>query len=244
MSPQQVKQNKAGKERARSPRDQAKDAIVRSCGQHARTRRFNMWLVYSGRCEKTQLLSSDAEFVHFLACEFDPAIHRIEYKPAPIQVTVDGKRQSVEFDAIVVLRNGTIECRKLVARLDSSESEAPVRLQRVGVGEAAAQTRGGIYRELSARDLMTRKFRIQNSLRMLRFIAAAQGYELRPLINAVVMRVRNVRTLTLASLLDAFPPAQAALVLAAAFVLVQRGQASIDIDSRYVTLDTVIERPE
>lgn len=244
MSSHQSKSKKAGNERPRSPRDRAKDAIVQSCAQHARTRRFNMWLVYSGRCEKKQLLSSDAEYLHFLICEFDPGIDRIEYKPAPIAVTVDGKAHRVEFDAIAVLRNGEVECRKLVARPRAGEAAAATPAPRNRAAEAAARTRGGTYREVSADDLKARKFRIQNSLRMLRFIAAAHGYELRPFVNAVALRLRARAELTLASLLEAFAPEQAALALAAAFVLVQRGQAAIAMDTRYITLDDVLRRPE
>lgn len=222
------------------PSAAAKNALLTACGQtgHAGS---NMWLVFSGRNGARKVLSSDTEYLHFLAVEFDPEVRAFEVRPEAVRVEVDGAEVSVQFEAIVHFRDGRIECRQVRRNAPPPLPPGAETVESRAIAKAAAQ-RGAAFRLVSAGDLEPLGYRIQNSLRMLRFMASASTYTLGPLTNQVALVMRRENEMTLRQLMQELSQADQALVLAAAFGLLQRGTLAMDLDRDFVTFDSTIRR--
>ena len=178
--------------RGPAPSSKLRKAVFEACGQRAE-HASNLWLVYSARRDRQWVLTSDVEYLHFLCLEFDPAVLEFDLKPEPQIVRLREEDRKTTFDAIVRFRDGHTECREL--KRDAEPLPEPEETLRAALQleaqEVAAKRYGGRYVRLLLADLDPYHLRIQNSLRMLRFLTAAKDEPLGELRNAIAMAVRR-----------------------------------------------------
>jgi len=220
---------------ALAPVARAREALFKHVGQAPRSV-HNLWLVYSHKTRRQWLLSSDAAYLHFLDLEFDPDVRDFDLAPAPIDVARDELSHRIQFDAIVRRLDGTVESRRLTA---SDEPADPLQqeLERV-----AAQRHNAHPVRLAVSLFATPTMRMQNSLRMLRFLQAALTYPLEPYRNSVLARLASQPSLSVEALTQASEPSAVPLVLAAVFELVQQRHLRLDLEAAPVTLASRVER--
>lgn len=197
----------------------------------------NLWLVYSSLTARRWLLRSDLQYLHFLSIEFAQDVRTFDLAPAPHVMKQSWEGEVAQFDGMVVLRDGSKEFRQIEAlRPDDPGS------QREMVLRSAAAELGGVYRRITVDALDPSRRRIQNSLRMLRFIAAAQHLSLTEARNAVIACLAGeANGLTLLELSDRLCPISSALVFAAVFRLMQSHRLHLEIDRELVTAMSLVK---
>lgn len=229
------------KGRGSAPCSKLRKAVFEACGQRAE-HASNLWLVHSARSSRSWVLTGDAEYLHFLCVEFDPEIESFDLRPQPQIVRIREEDRKTSFDAIVRFRNGHIECREI--KRESEPPPAPEDQLRAALQaeaqEIAAGRHGGKYVRLVMADFGPFHFRIQNSLRMLRFLLAAKDENLGHIRNAIALTLRSAgEPLSLNALVDSVG-GSASLVYAAAFQMLQRRELSLPIDTGAITGNSIV----
>lgn len=221
----------------KSPYIRMRRRLFALCGQEFEPAP-NIWLVYSWRTDRQWVLRSDLQYLHFLAIEFNADVLKFDLAPAPAGEDTEAKEAAPTFDAVVTFRDGHKEYRRMrVPSIDSDGRDVPDDPARF---ERAAAAVGGTYRLIRPDTLEPKRVRIQNSLRMLRFISAARQTSLVSARNSVMAYLKGAPAATLQSLVDQLHDAPPAEVLAAAFQLVGRGRVQLDMDRDYVALGTLV----
>src|SRR5690606_23429467 len=114
---------------------------------------------------------------------------------------------------------------------------------RIGRLHAAAETLHASYVSITAETLEANRQRIQNSLRMLRFLSAARCSSLTEARNAVLTCLSTQRYgLALHELSARISEVPEALVCAAAFQLLQHGRVAMDVNESPLTGMTSVSR--
>ncbi len=222
--------------RGPAPSTKLRQAVFAACGQRAE-HASNLWLVYCARHERHWVLTSDVEYLHFLSLEFDPEVAEVNFKPDPDIVRLRDEDRKTIFDAIVRFRDGHTECRELKREATpppEPEEELRAALQQEAQ-QIAAKRHGGSYLRLTLADLDVHQIRIQNTLRMLRFLGAAQGEPLAAIRQALILAVRQAGPTRLDVLAASLHDHDQAYAYAAVFQLVQRRQLSLPIDTEVIT---------
>lgn len=231
--------------RGPAPSTKLRRAVFEACRQRS-DHASNLWLVYSARHDRRWVVTSDVEYLHFLTLEFAPDILEFDLAPAPDIVRLRDEDRKTTFDAIVRFCDGRTECREL-KRLAEAPSEPEEELRIAMQEEAqleAAKRHGGVYRRLCLRDLEPFQIRIQNSLRMLRFLTATRGEPLNKMCHTLQAVARSNREgTTLRMLIASVPEADAAIAYAATFKLVLARKLTLPIDSEIVTGGTLVGGP-
>lgn len=226
----------ATQQHSKSPYIRMRKRIFALCGQEFENAP-NIWLIYSSRMDRQWVLRSDLQYLHFLSIEFDTDVLKFDLAPA-IGAQDEESETAPAFDAIVSFRDGHKEYRRMrVPPVDADGHGLP---EDQGPFERAAAAAGGTYRLIRPDMLESKRVRIQNTLRMLRFIAAARRNSLVSVRNRIMTCLQRAPALTLQGIIDQLHDAPAAEVLAAAFQLVERGRIELDIDHQYVTLGTLV----
>jgi len=222
--------------RGPAPSSKLRKAVFEACGQRAE-HASNLWLVHSARCGRNWVLTGDTEFLHFLCVEFDPEVESFDLKPQPDIVRLREEDRKTIFDAIVRFRDGHIECRELKReREPPPEPEEQLRAAlQAETQEIAAKRHGGRYVRLVMADMDPFHLRIQNSLRMLRFLLAAKDEPLGEVCNAIALTIRRSGAPIRLEALATAVGGSAALVYAAVFQMLQRRQLSLPIDTEVLT---------
>lgn len=193
----------------------------------------NLWLAYSARMKREWVLCSDLAYLHFLSIEFAPDVHDFDLSPVAVSVLSYGVTESVEFDAVVGFRDGHKECREFCAPDAPPLEEVDEHARRM---QAAAAILGGDYVRLSIEVIEVHRQRIQNTLRMLRFISAARNESLVDARNEVLVYLRASPTgSSLEELAKRIVNTPTGILYAAVFRLLQQGQVEIDFDRDVVT---------
>lgn len=220
-----------------SPYARMRRRLFALCGQQFENAP-NIWLVYSGRTDRQWVLRSDLQYLHFLAIEFDPSVLKFDLAPTPRASGHDVDGQQVAFDAVVTFRDGHKEWRRMrVPPVDADGHAVPE--NRTPFERAAAEA-GARYRLVTPDALESKRVRIQNSLRMLRFIAATRRSPLVSVRNSVMTCMKREPAMTLQGVVDHLQEVAPARVLAAVFQLVGSGRVELNLDHNYVNLGTVV----
>jgi hypothetical protein len=217
-------------------------AVFEACGQRAE-HASNLWLVYSARHERDWVLTGDAEFLHFHCLDFAPEVESFDLKPQPRIIRLRDEDRKTEFDAIVRFRDGHTECREIKRQAGPpTETEERVRWElQAEAQELAAKQEGGRYVRLSMVDLEPFAIRIQNSLRMTRFILAARNEALGELRKKIEVTLQSHGSSMQLDALVKSVSAHPGLAYAAIFQLVVQGVAVLPIDTDFVTAATLVD---
>ncbi|HEV2682371.1 MAG TPA: hypothetical protein VGV14_17845 [Rhodanobacter sp.] len=148
----------------------------------------NIWMVYSAIRDQEVVLVGDLRVEHFYACEGDPTIRTVEYRPEP--VLIGSPPQTVQFDAVVRFADGHSECHDVTYFPLSAKDDAVARMT-LGQRVAAAATIAASYREITTDELDAYHMRIQNWGRALQFVAQCRRRPLEFIEFSVVARVRS-----------------------------------------------------
>lgn len=229
--------------RGPAPSSKLRKAVFEACGQRAE-HASNLWLVHSARCGRNWVLTGDTEFLHFLCVEFDPEVESFDLKPQPDIVRLREEDRKTRFDAIIRFRDGHVECREL--KRESEPPPEPEEQLRAALQaeaqEIAAKRHGGMYVRMAMSDMEPFQLRIQNSMRMLRFLLAAKDEPLGEVRNAIALILRRDGAPTRLDALAASVGGSAALAYAAVFQLLQRRHLSLPIDTEALTGASLVER--
>jgi hypothetical protein len=217
-----------------SPSARARRALLAAFDERG-AQAANIWLVYTARYQKQWILKSDAAFQHCLTVEFDREIKAFDLSPKPIEVSVADVVHRVAFDAIVRFCDDRVECRTVV---DESPERTPAEQE---ARTLAARTVNGVAVDWTSEALPATRIRRQNALRMLRCIQSAQWHPLTEIKNAMLARLADTSSLTIEQLVSDATLAEQALRMAAIFLLFQTGAVNLDIDSTFVTPQSVVE---
>lgn len=227
----------ATQKNTKSPYLKARQRLFALCGQEFEPAP-NIWLVYSAKTDRQWVLRSDLQYLHFLVLEFDREVLKFDLAPAPPAGKQSADGQPISFDAVVTFRDGHTEYRRArIPKVDADGHDVPENpndFRRVAI-EA-----GGTYRLLTPDTLESKRVRIQNSMRMLRFISASRRTSLAGMRNSVLMCLKRTPAMTLQATVDQLHDMPPAHVLAAVFQLAGRGRIQLDMDHEYVTLGTVV----
>lgn len=200
----------------------------------------NLWLVKSYRMQKQWVLSSDAEYLHFLWVEFDPNVIRFDLAPEEIIVNIGQEYVKTQFDGVVTLKGGRLECREIKADVDGKEQDVRTLLQREAQTRASTLL-GGTYVRLFGTVLVKKAHAIANSMRMLRTIHAAENFALEEHRQSIYLRVnRATAGLSIGEILERWSSEESPLALAALFQLLSRQQVLIKIDDAPICLATKV----
>lgn len=224
--------------RALAPLARAREALFRHIGQPPRQAQ-NLWLVYSSKTRRQWILTSDAAYLHFLAIEFDPEVKDFNLAPSATTVELAETENEVRFDAIVRRRDGRVECRRFASARRRDEEGAAVRDE---LEQRAAQLHNAYLVHVPVNEFATTTTRMQNAMRMLRFLQAALPHPLDSYRNSVLARLASERSMTLGALVQPYALAHQPLLLAAIFELVQQGLVQLDLDTAPITLASTLER--
>jgi|GEM_PF-3465029 len=229
------------KGRGPAPSSKLRKAVFEACSQRAE-HASNLWLIYSARIGRNWVLTGDTEYLHFLCVEFDPEIESFDLKPQPEIVRLREEDRKTSFDAIVRFRDGHIECREL--KRESEPPPEPEEQLRAALQaeaqEIAAKRHGGRYVRMVMADFEPFHLRMQNSLRMLRFLHAAKDEPLGEVRNAVALTIRRAGAPVRLDALAASVGGVAAFVYAAVFQMLQRRQLSLPMDTEVLTGNSLV----
>lgn len=221
---------------SKSPYARMRRRLFALCGQQFENA-SNLWLVYSSRTDRRWLVRGDLQYLHFLSIEFSRDVRTFDLAPTPHVMERSRVGEVAKFDAVVVLLEG----RKEYCQIEMLRSGALAR-ERDMLLQSAAVELGGTYRRITIEELEPCRVRIQNSLRMLRFIAAARHLTLTEARNAVIAcltsQAGGTSLLELSRQIPQVPPA---LVLTAVFKLVQQRRLDLELDRQYVTMMSVVK---
>ena len=227
--------------RGPAPCSKLRKAVFEACGQRAE-HASNLWLVHSARNGRNWVLTGDTEYLHFLCVEFDPEVESFDLKPQPDIIRLREEDRKTSFDAIVRFRDGHIDCREL--KRESGPPPEPEEQLRAALQaeaqEIAAKRHGGRYVRLVMEDFEPFHLRIQNSMRMLRFLLAAKDEPLGEVRNAVALTMRSAGGPIRLDALAASVGGSAAFVYAAVFQMLQRRQISLPIDVEVLTGNSLV----
>ena len=200
----------------------------------------NLWLAQSVRANRDWILPSDPEFVHFLCLEFDPEVRTLDLAPPEVVVRVGHDDRKTRFDAIVEFVDGRRECREV--KFTESVDPADVRSALQHEAQLRACERfNGTYVRVYGDVLAKQRYRWLNSARMLRCIHASEGYATqRHRSDCGTRLIHSPNGVRLQELVTLFPPDESALVMAAVFRLLSERLLSIDIDTEWVTLASLV----
>lgn len=205
---------------------------------------FNLWYHFSPKLNRDVVLRGDAEFLHFLWMEADTNVTTYVLEPDASIVGVGEDIHKTQFDAAVYLRTGTNQLREVKSG-DVVPNENDVRAQHQEEAQRIAADKAGFnYVRIGATDLKQHRQLINNSLRMIPYIAAAQDLPLLPFRNEVMLVLQREGNCSIQEILDGTDLREAPLYLAALFLQVQSYPMGSDLDSHPLTLRTRVWLPE
>lgn len=200
----------------------------------------NLWLAQSVRADRDWILTSDAEFFHFLNLEFDPNVRTFDLSPPEIIVRVGRDDTKTRFDALVELVYGGRECREVkISEREDSEDRRSLLQQEAQL--RASEHIGAKYVRVYGEVLASQRHRWTNSARMLRFIHAAEGYATAQYRNACGSRLSSEpKGVLLRDLVGMFPIQESPLVQAAIYRLLSERLIHIEIDAAPVCGSSIV----
>lgn len=205
---------------------------------------FNLWCHFSPKLNRDVVLRGDAEFLNFLWMEADTNVANYVLEPDASIVEVADDVHKTQFDAAVYLRTGANQLREVKSG-DVVPDENDVRAQHQEEAQRIAANKAGFnYVRIGASDLAQHRQLINNSLRMIPYIAAAQDLPLLPFRNEVMLALQRKGNCSIQEILNGTDPKQAPLYLAALFLQIQSHPMRSDLDSQPLTLRTRVWLPE
>lgn len=197
----------------------------------------SLWYVYSPRTRTDWVLRSDLEWDHFVLAESDPDLVNCVYAPDKRTVTFQGDTVNLEIDAVVTLRDGTIEGR--LVRYSTDEPD-PMQAPKLARQTAAAEALGMRYRVLTEEYIRRNHILLANWRRAIAWLAAARDRSLAAFELELERAITLEAKLTLADIESRFGEASFPLYAAAAFSGVQKGIYRSDLDKMPLSLQTAI----
>lgn len=205
---------------------------------------FNLWYHFSPKLNQDVVLRGDAEFLNFLWMEADTNVTNYVLEPDASIVGVGDDIHKTQFDAAVYLRTGPNQLREVKSG-DVVPDENDVRAQHQEEAQRIAADKAGFnYVRIGASDLKQHRQLINNSLRMIPYIAAAQDLSLLPFRNEVMLALQREGNCSIQEILGGADPKQVPLYLAALFLQIQFYPMGSDLDSQPLTLRTRVWLPE
>lgn len=201
----------------------------------------SLWYVYSPRTRTDWVLRSDLEWDHFVLAESDPEIVNCVYAPDKHTVPLHGETVTLEIDAVVTQRDGTIEGRRI--RYSTDEADG-VQAPKLAMQTAAAKALGMRYSVWSEEAIRRNHTLLANWRRAIAWLAAARDRSLAAFELELERAVRSEAEMTLADIEARFGEASFPLYAAAAFSGIQRGTYRSDLDKTPLSAQTVIIQVE
>jgi hypothetical protein len=135
----------------------------------------SLWYVYSPRTRTDWVLRSDLEWDHFVLAESDPEIVNCVYAPDKHTVPLHGETITLEINAVVTHRDGTVEGRRVRYSTDEADGvQALVRARQ----KAAAEALGMRYSVWSEEAIRSNQMILANWRRVIAWLAAVRDRSL------------------------------------------------------------------
>jgi len=197
----------------------------------------SLWYVYSPRTRTDWVLRSDLEWDHFVLAESDPDLIDCVYAPDTRRVSLHGETVTLEIDAVLTQRNGTIEGRRI--RYSTGDADG---LQTIMLSKqtAAAEALGMRYSVWSEEPIRRNHMQLANWRRVIAWLAATRDRSLAAFELDLERAFRSEAEVTLADIEARFGEASFPLYAAAAFSGIQQGRYQSDLDKTPLSLHTVI----
>jgi hypothetical protein len=140
-----------------------------------------MWKIYSAKCDKDFVLSSDRELAHWiLFLEFNPDVASFDLNP-PERTLIPGQGSSkTVFDAEVVYTDGHVEWHEVkMGEFDKENTSTP----QIDLQREIARQRGIRYVIFNDSDLAPLRHKIMPLLRVAACLSVGRNYFISPLLN-------------------------------------------------------------
>lgn len=203
----------------------------------------NLWYVYSPRTGRDWVLRSDLQWGHFLLAESDPYIKDSDYSPPTKLQGVGGDNQASTLDAIVTLKNGTVEWREIKSS-DAIENEDFGSQHQREVQIEAAIRLGVRYVRYSEHDIYACPQRIANWARVIAWLAAVRGRSLYAEGVEVAALLHARGSVSIGEIQDIAPGSKGVCFVAAAFKGVQDGLFASDLNDRPLSRNSLVKSIE
>lgn len=193
--------------------------------------RSSLNLVYSPKSNQDVVLRNRHAYAHFLLCEASPEIQYVEYRSRIDRMTDSNGNVLPAFDAVITYASGAREGRyvRVVEGLDFQEEE------KKGV---AYYDEPISYVVLNENDIYSNPTLLRNWSRILPWIAQVRDIPLNNYISQVLSVLRH-RSGTIGDVMQ-MGGAESAYFVAAAFRGVQLGLFVSDLDTKPLSLSTLL----
>jgi len=188
----------------------------------------NLWYHYSSRLRRDVVLKNDLAFAHFCLLEGDPRVSSYELNPEPIAVVIGHETSTIEYHALVTLRDGPPEIRMLESRrtLDDGTSAQGQAIER------AATQAGFRCVRITAELLAPHQQLIANWRCALAFLASCRGVNLKPYATNLETRCRGLHRSTIEELLHGTNAIERPLYQAALLTCLQSSKLLSDLEEK------------
>lgn len=151
----------------------------------------NMWRVYSAKCDKSFVLSSDRELAHWiLYLEYNPDVEVFDLNPSPRALTPDLNSKRTVLDAEVVFKNGTMEWHEIKMGDFDKETYSTPQVDRQRELAKRANVKYLIFNDS---DFVPVKGKIMPLLKVAACLSAGRDYYVSPMLNLDVHRYLTER---------------------------------------------------
>lgn len=197
--------------------------------------------VYSPRAKKDVVLASNLEFWHFVLAESDSNICSADYNPDKEIVSVADDVHGTVLDAVIKLKDGTIEWREI----KYSDDDQPRTKHQWEAQAEAAHRSGAIYRRFTEKEIFSKPQRLSNWVEVIAWLSAVRD---RPTLeyDLAVQRLLQERDIVTIADLQSQGGTRplGACYVAAAFRMLQEGACFSDLDLQPLTPNTLISLAE
>lgn len=196
----------------------------------------NLWIVSGFESPPQQIvLLGDPRREHYFYTEGDPAVATATYNPDPIKIHGPAPApDSISFDAIVHLSDGSKQCRSV---LGEGTLSAKQQLAREWRQEVATSLRAR-YVEVTIAELDKHRMRVLNWSRLVAAYRRCRSHPLGLLQQVILARLQNVEAASIAEVISWHPNGERALIIAAVASLLRRRLICSDLDGACLSWHT------
>lgn len=205
-------------------------AAYASRGHHC----SSLWYVYSPRTVRDWVLKNDLEWGHFLLAESDPGIKDIDYSPSTELVHAGDEGSATSPDAVVTLRDGTIEWRE-IGLSSAFKNKGPTE---------TILPNGARYARYTEQDVYACPQRIANWTRVIAWLAAVRGRSLYPECIKIAAMLHARGSVSIGEIQRLSPGADSACFVAAAFKGIQDGLFVSSLNEKPLSTNTLVTATE
>jgi len=211
-------------------------SVLRKAAQDRGRQSHNLWYHYSARLRRDVVLKNDLAFAHFCLLEGDPRVSSYELDPEPIAVVIGHETRTIEYHALVTLRDGPPEIRILESKKTLEENALPA-----GQSVERAATQAGFRCvRITAELLAPYQQLIANWRCALAFLASCRGVNLKPYATNIETRCRGLHRSTIEELLHGTNAIERPLYQAALFTCLQSASLLSDLDEKPLCASSLI----